>query len=138
MSLPPQKFREIVFQALYSYDSSAAKDEDMLPLLSAELGVPRLAVIQALERVKMVLEKLSSIDELIGKNSLSYDFERIHSVEKNVLRLGIYELYYDSTIPPKVAIAEALRLAKKFGSPESVSFVNAILDSICKEKQANS
>ena len=66
---------------------------------------------------------------------LLYDIDRIHSVERNVLRLGIYELFFDPEIPPKVAIAEAIRMSKKFGTPESVSYVNAIMDNIYKRKQ---
>jgi transcription antitermination protein NusB len=132
MTLPQQKFREIVFQMLYSYDMGRASDADMLPLLMAELSVTKKAVRLAQERVQSILKKQNEIDELISKASLSYSFERIQSVERNVLRLGLYELLFDDAIPPKVAIAEALRLARKFGSPESASFVNAILDNLYK------
>lgn len=132
MSLPQQKFREIVFQMLYSHDMGRATDEDMLPLLMAELSVTKKAVVQAQERVQEILKKQTEIDGLISKTSLSYAFDRIQSVERNILRLGGFELLFDDQIPPKVAIAEALRLARKFGSPESASFVNAILDNIYK------
>ena len=71
---------------------------------------------------------------MISETSLSYDLDRIHSVERNVLRLGIYELFYETEIPPKVAIAESIRLSKKFGTPESVSYVNAIIDNLYKRK----
>ena len=133
MSLPQQKFREIVFQMLYSYDMGRANDEDMLPLLMAELSVTRQSVRSAQERVHQVIAKQPEIDALIGKTTRSYNFERIQSVERNVLRLGIFEILYDDGIPPKVAIAEALRLARKFGTPESSTYVNALLDNIYKE-----
>lgn len=132
MSLPQQKFREIVFQMLYSYDMGCASEEDMLPLLMAELSVTRQAVRSAQERVRNIIARQTEIDALISKASLSYSFERIQSVERNILRLGIFELLFDTEIPPKVAIAEALRLARKFGTPESATYVNALLDSIYK------
>lgn len=69
---------------------------------------------------------------MITEHSTSYEFERIPRIERNVLRLGVYEIMYDSDIPPKVAIAEAIRLTRKFATPESATFVNAILDSILK------
>ena len=134
MAVPHQKFREIVFQMLYSLDVGKAKDEDMLPILMEELSVSKQAVQMAQERVHRLMEKIDEIDPLISEKSLSYDFERIQSVERNILRLGVYELLFDDAIPEKVAISEAMRLARKFGSPESSTFVNAILDSIMKQK----
>ena len=133
MSLPQQKFREIVFQMLYSHDMGRASNEDMLPLLMAELSVTRQSVRSAQERVQEIVAKESEIDDIITKITRSYNFERIQSVERNILRLGVFELLYDDQIPPKVAIAEALRLARKFGTPESSTYVNALLDNIYKE-----
>lgn len=135
MAVPQQKFREIVFQMLYSSDLGRASEEDMLPLLMEELSVPKQAVKIAQERVRNIFDKQKEIDKTIAKISTSYEFDRIQSVERNVLRLGVFELLYDDSIPPKVAIAEALRLARKFGSPESAAFVNAVLDHIYKASQ---
>lgn len=132
MSLPQQKFREIVFQLLYSQDMARAADEDMIPLIMAELSVTKKAVKTALERVILVQAKEREIDKLIGEASLTYDFDRIPSVERNILRLGVFELLFDDEIPPKVAITEGMRLARKFGSPEAALFVNAILDNLYK------
>lgn len=128
MSIPNQKFRELVFQMLYSYTQGLSQEEELLALLAKELCVTKKTVKEAQMRVQQILEKLSTIDELISKTSLSYAFERIQTVEKNILRLGMFELFYDSTIPKKVAIAEAKRLATKFSTPESASFVHAVLD----------
>lgn len=138
MSLPPQKFREIVLQLLYSHDMGRSNDTDMLPFLMAELSVAKPHVVKAQARAHNIREKQIEIDALISKNSSSYDFERIQSVERNILRLAVFELLYDADIPDKVAIAEAIRLARKFSTPESASFINAILDQIKKEKDANS
>lgn len=132
MAVPAQKFREIVFQLLYSKDLGATGDEDMLHLIAHELQVTKKTVREAQERVHLIGAQLENIDALIGKTSVSYEFERIQTVERNILRLGVFEILYDPLIPNQVAIAEALRLARKFSTKESALFVNAILDAIHK------
>lgn len=132
MTVPQQKFREIVFQILYSFDLGLSNEEDIVNLLMKELSVSKKTVYEALERAKHVMLVREETDAMITHTSFSYEFHRIQSVEKNVLRLGIFELLFDDQIPPKVAISEAMRLARKFGSPESANFVNAILDALYK------
>lgn len=133
MALPPQKFREIVFQLLYSQDFAPLAPEDSIPFMMNELKVTRRSMIEAHERVSAVLENLAEIDEKITASSTSYSFDRISRVEKTILRQGVFELLFDPTLPPKIAIAEAIRLCRKFGTPESAQFVNAILDDIFKK-----
>lgn len=133
MSVPAQKFREAVFQMLYSYDLGRGDENDMIDLIMHELAITKKVAKEALARAQLMRRKLSEIDAMIGKTSQSYTFERIQSVERNVLRLGLYELLFDDTIPPKVALAEAMRLTRKFGTKESAAFVNAILDTIYKQ-----
>lgn len=135
MSIPAQKFREIVFQMLYSYDMGRATDENMLDLLTQELAVTKKIARDAQMRVHLIRSHLKEIDSLITATSHSYNFERIQSVERNILRLGAFELFFDKDIPYKVAMAEALRLARKFGTKESGIFVNAILEAIFKSSQ---
>jgi transcription antitermination protein NusB len=135
MSLPAQKFREIVFQMLYSYDTGRASDEDMVVLLSDELAVTKKSVREAQEHVHLILSHLDEIDVLITKTSHAYAFERIQSVERNILRLGVFELLFDQSIPEKVAIVEAMRLTRKFSTKEAASFVNAILDALLRMQQ---
>jgi N utilization substance protein B len=132
MAVPAQKFREIVFQMLYSYDLGQSSDESMVALLSNELAVTKKTVREAQERVHRIRSRMTEIDAMITKTSHAYDFERIQTVERNILRLGIFELFFDDKIPPKVAIAEALRLARKFSTKEAASFINAILDALYK------
>ena len=130
MALPPQKFREIVFQMLYSRDFEAGDEGEMIPFLMEELKVTRRSMLEAEARVCAILAKRSEIDERIRPVSKEYSFERISRVEKSILRLGVFEILYDDSIPPKVAISEAIRLCRKFGTPESSHFVNAILDAV--------
>lgn len=132
MAIPQQKFREVVFQMLYSTDIAQANEHDMIELLMEELSVTKKVVRDAQGRVRQIAEKQAEIDALIARASLSYAFERIQTVERSILRLGIFELLFDDAIPPKVAIAEAVRLARKFATPESAMFVNAVLDNLYK------
>ena len=132
MTLPPQKFREIVLQILFSSDFDRSQTEETAIMLMAELKVSKKNVLQAHERVLLIFEKLSEIDEKISSYSTDYSFDRISNVEKAVLRLGVFELMYDETIPGLVVISEAIRLTRKFATPESSQFVNAILDKIYK------
>lgn len=135
MSIPIQKYREVVFQLLYSSDMGLTDEKHMVDMLSQELSVSKKNVRDAQQRVHLIRSHLSEIDRMIAEVSKSYDFERIHSVERNILRLSVFELHFDNEkIPHKVVIAEAMRLARKFGTKESASFINAILDNIHKNK----
>ena len=101
-------------------------------MIMGELKVTRKALAEARERVHLMEPSLPAIDEKISLASTSYAFERISRVEKTILRLGLFEILCDPSIPPLVAIAEAIRLTRKFGTPESAQFVNAILDKAYK------
>ena len=131
MALPHQKFREIIFQLLYSRHLGHADEQVMLELMMAELEVSKKNVKAAQDKVQQIIAHLDRIDPIIASVSTSYSFERIQTVPKNILRLGVFELFFDKQevpIPPKVVIAEAIRLSRKFNTPESASFVNALLD----------
>jgi N utilization substance protein B len=130
MPISPQKFREIVFQLLYSNDFGGCAE--IAPMVMAQLCVTKKVVREACELKEGILEKKEVIDALIRDHAQSYEFERIPRIERNVIRLGVYELLFSKNVPPKVAIAEAIRLTRKFATPEAATFVNAILDSIFK------
>lgn len=79
------------------------------------------------------LEKRAAIDEQIQKVTENWDLDRIAAVDRNILRLAIYEMMYRADVPPVVSINEAIEIAKKFSTRESGKFVNGILDRIRKE-----
>jgi N utilization substance protein B len=133
MALPPQKFREIVFQLLYSQDFTPLEPENSIPFMMNELKVTRRSMLEAHARVNQILEKFSELDEKIAASATDYSFDRISRVERTILRQGVFELLFDPALPPKVAIAEGIRLCRKFGTPESSQFVNAVLDDIYKK-----
>lgn len=132
MPLPSQKYREAVLQILYAREFDVAKEE-IIPLMMAEIKTTRSSMVQASSYVDQILEKQGEIDPKIQELSTEYRLERISKVERAILRLGIYELLYCPQIPPKVAIAEAIRLCRKFGTPESAEFINAIIDGVYKK-----
>lgn len=136
MALPPQKFREIVVQLLYSQDFTPVNPVEMIPFMMNELKVTKRSMLEVHDRLDQVIAKLPEIDEKIRGTSTEYTFERISKVERTIIRLGIYELFFDESIPNRVAMAEAVRLSRKFGSPEGANFVNAILDTIYKRESA--
>lgn len=133
MTLPARKFREVVLQLLYSFDLGVDDPEALIPLVSSELQVARGEVRRAAERVALLTSLQEELDSEIRAVSKGYALDRIHRVERNILRLGVYEILHDDEVPPKVAIAEALRLTRKFSTPEAGAFVNALLDAIYRK-----
>src|SRR5437588_3110639 len=83
--------------------------------------------------IEGMVAHLPEIDERIRRYCENYEFRRISAVDRNVLRLAIYEMLYRGDIPPVVSINEAIELAKTFGGAESGRFVNGILDRVRKD-----
>jgi transcription antitermination factor NusB len=75
----------------------------------------------------------AKIDEVISQYALHWELERMAVVDRNILREGIFEILWAGDVPPKVAINEALEVAKKFSTQESSRFINGILDRVHKE-----
>ena len=80
--------------------------------------------------IKGVLEHRDAIDEKIKSHTKNWDFHRIAAVDRNIMRLAIYEMLYREDIPPVVSINEAVDIAKRFSTQDSGKFVNGILDKI--------
>ncbi len=92
----------------------------------------------AKELINIVITHINEIDELIPHYLKNWQYDRILSVDRNILRLGVAELFYRPDIPYKVTINEAIELAKRFGDEKSGGFINGVLDSIVKtEKDKN-
>ena len=125
--MDPHKIRELVLLLLYSFDITEGEESDLMNLLKEECKVSGAFVEAALKRAQTVVASLAQIDEVLSKVSHGYSIERIHAVERNVLRLGIFELLIEKELPQKVVIAEAKRLAKKFSTSEAATFVQALL-----------
>ena len=135
MAPSPQKFREIVFQLLFSCDF-APVDDDLSSFIMQEHQITKKVFYLALEEKQRIEEKKEEIDKIIAKSSQMYAFDRIPATERNLLRLGIYELLYAPQLPQKVVISEAMRLARKFATAEASNFINALLDGVKNELSA--
>lgn len=85
------------------------------------------------ERLVGILQHREEIDRIIDRRAQGWGIDRLATVDRNILRLGIYELLY-TDVPPEVAIDEAVELAKEYGTEKAPSFINAILDRVWKEK----
>ncbi len=133
MTLPKQKFREIVYVALFAIDMGNDSEDEVVKLIMDELKVTKKQGHEGFRKALEISQLKDKLDQYISEVATSYDISRIPSAEKNVLRMGIYDLIEVKEIPPLVAIAESIRLSRKFASPESASFVNAILDTLHKK-----
>ncbi len=83
--------------------------------------------------IKGVMDNLVSVDTYISKYATEWPLEQITIADRNILRIGVYELIYNDDIPAKVAINEAIEIAKTFGSNSSGKFVNGVLGAIYKD-----
>lgn len=128
MALAPQKKREIVLQLLYSEEMGGGMDEEMIELLMTELKVSKSAIRSSLEQKAAIRLQQAELDALIATHSQAYELHRIPLVERNILRLALYEMHQVPPLPAPVIIAEGIRLARKFATPEAAHFINAILD----------
>ncbi|MCP2500280.1 MAG: transcription antitermination factor NusB [Deltaproteobacteria bacterium] len=110
-------------------DALGVGPDEAIPLFALASDPPSDARYYA-EAVRGVWGRIGEIDALIGKAAENWRVERMTLVDRNILRLGAYELSPASDIPVAVAINEAVELGKRFGSEESGAFINGILDRI--------
>ncbi len=89
------------------------------------------------EKVLAVYGRIPEIDKILEETSVGWTTERMSRVDLSILRLGVYELLFDDSIPEGVAINEAVLLAKKFGGDESYSFINGILGKLLRLREGN-
>ena len=127
--------RTVAMQTLYQWDFNAGH-EDVNKILGnnlAEMNVKGADGDFPKKIVKEVLKYQPEIDKLIVKFAPEWPLDKITIIDRNVLRIGIYELKFDSEIPSKVAINEAIEIAKTFGGESSGKFINGVLGAIYKE-----
>jgi N utilization substance protein B len=126
--------RERALQALYQLEMAPGTPAEALASAwsaSAEEGKPDPDAVRfAQELVEGVRAHQAEIDELIEKHSHNWRLDRMSRIDRNVLRLGVFELKYRPDIPKKVSINEAVELGKNFGTEESSAFVNGLLDRV--------
>jgi N utilization substance protein B len=125
-------------QALFVWDFNGYQDDTLSKILDyiiSEFGVGVDDVSFVKETVLAVVAKRSVLDEVIQKAAPEWPLEKIGVVDRNVLRLGLYELLFGDAeqIPPKVALNEAIEIGKNFGGENTGKFVNGVLGAVYKE-----
>lgn len=130
--------RSVVLQTLFEWDTTHAKEAEAPAILArnvAEFGGDDVDSPFMDTLLKGVLAKKQDIDLVIEKAAPDWPLERIAPVDRNILRLGLFELLFAdrSQVPAKVAINEAIELAKTFGGDSSGRFVNGVLGAVYKE-----
>ncbi len=126
--------REVALQALFQEDLNPRDSRDqVMPLLENRLKEPELRDF-AISLVLGVLRNREELDALITAKAENWSVSRMAATDRNILRLGTYEIRYTDT-PPRVAVDEAVELAKRFGAANSSQFVNGILDKLIERKE---
>lgn len=133
--------RTIVLQALYEwefygrkFDVTEAMERDFKEF-GAGVDEPEFAW----KILKGVAEHLSKIDDIMLKAAPEWPLDKIAVIDRNILRIGLYELLFadKNEVPPKVAINEAIEMAKNYGGPNSSRFVNGVLGTVYKEMESS-
>lgn len=122
--------RELALQALFFMDAHRDMSPEMAQRFRDNFNPPRSAVGFFDTLVNGIVAQRAVIDGAIERFSAHWKLHRISGVDRNVLRIGVYELLYCPDIPSKVSINEAINAGKKFGAEESGAFINGILDSV--------
>ena len=117
-------------QALFYMDTQHTLNEEALERFCQTFAPSKKALPFFSELVTGVMKEQPRIDAVIERFSSNWKMSRMSCVDRNILRIAVYELLYCPDIPAKVSINEAIDIGKKFGAEESDSFINGILDSI--------
>jgi N utilization substance protein B len=134
-----QHSRQVALQTLYARDFADPKQADgeagiqeLFERVAENFDLPAGARDFALKLVSGTSAELPAIDALLDANAINWKISRMAAVDRNVLRLGIYELTRTDT-PVSVILDEAIQLARRFGGDSSPSFVNGVLDAVAKQ-----
>jgi len=130
--------RSIAMQSLYEWDFNGKKKENLEKIVEKNIkefgpGLEDATFVHQL--VNGVVGSISKLDQIIEKAAPEWPIDQINIVDRNVLRIGLYEILYSKKeeVPPKVAINEAIELAKNFGGESSGKFINGVLGTVFKE-----
>ena len=126
------KSREYALQVLYQLDIRHGEIAGILQEFWEAHQPTSEVKAFAQQLAEGTMAHVQEIDQLIGAHANNWDMKRMAVVDRNILRLGVFELLYVPDVPPTVCINEAIELAKRFGDAESAKFINGILDAIHK------
>ena len=127
------KSREYALQMLYQADIRRSGPAQIPDAFWPEQETTEEVKAFANQLFEGTLAHLAEIDPIISRHADNWDMKRMAVIDRNILRLGVFELLHLEEVPPKVCINEAVELAKRFGDEESGKFINGILDAIHKK-----
>jgi N utilization substance protein B len=139
-----RKGRRLALQLLFGMEWMKGRDlnramEDSFILFAEENIEPGENVIAfARERIEGVERHRGEIDDIIRKYARNWRLERMSAIDRNILRIAVFEIRFCPSVPGKVAINEAIEIAKEFGGEEAPSFINGILDRIFNMEESAS
>jgi len=125
-----RRARELAIQVLFHLEFTPGNPDHVFHFLCANFDSSVSIRDFSRTLVLGVCENKTNIDRLISRSSRNWRLERMPLVDRNVLRLGVFEILFMEDIPPRVSIYEAVELGKKYGKENSGSFINGILDDI--------
>jgi len=125
-----RKSRELAMQALFYMDMSRNDSNEMIERFCNNFAPSSKELPFFLKIVKGAIQAKAEIDSILEDFSDNWKLSRMSCVDRNIMRVAVYELLYCHDIPSKVSINEAIDIGKKFGTQESGAFINGILDSI--------
>ena len=130
--------RTIAMQTLFSWDFNGKQKEDLDNIIKQNFKyfAPKFDDNGfVVNLINGVIKNIKEIDGYIVKYATEWPLEQITIVDRNILRIGVYELIFDKTIPARVAINEAIEIAKTYGGESSGKFVNGVLGAMFKEME---
>jgi N utilization substance protein B len=130
MTTARHKARTLALQALYEVDSAARPAETVVERLLGENNLTEENTVFVRELVTGTVVNREKIDVKIQGFAPAWPLEQMAMIDRNILRLAIFEILFDNKVPVKVAVSEAVELAKTFGSESSPKFVNGVLGSV--------
>jgi len=129
-----RKSRELALQALYQADLAGQNGLLGFEEFCAHFQVNKKAIPYAKKLMDGVQEKGDVLNQLISKFAENWRLERMSLIDRNILRLAVYEVHYQDDVPVSVAINEAVEIAKRYSTDDSGPFINGILDAMAKEE----
>jgi N utilization substance protein B len=124
------KARILALQALYEVDSVARNPKNAIERLLADTTISSEISEFSRELIEGTVKNRDEIDRHIVKYAPSYPVDQLAIIDRNILRLAIFEILFDNRVPVKVIVNEAVELAKSFGSGSSAKFINGVLGSV--------
>ena len=127
-----RKARELALNALFQGEMTATSAVENFPLLCENFEINKKAIPYGQELVYGITDKRDELDAKIEESAVNWRVSRMSVLDRNIIRLAAYEMMFKEDVPPRVAIDEAIELAKRYCGEDSPGFINGILDAILK------